>query len=220
MELDNIKFLTKQNQNTEHPVTLASHLGAGGVFYCLLLPRKKALEQNCESSDSKPYSCTAATGLSYSTKVGGGGLGVGRNGLLILQNFGCTRLEFLFLQNQLKGHGNEADFLGFLQKLVPHESLTLPFGPFRFWLRIRGDICIRKTTPRYHLWGESPTLRSGDTGSRQLSVAVIRGVADSRIIESGNRRLPASLIRGVGDSPHHPYGESAIYFFKENSLYQ
>jgi hypothetical protein len=34
----------------------------------------------------------------------------------------------------LKGHGKEADFLGFLQKLVPHESLTLPFGPFRFWL--------------------------------------------------------------------------------------
>ncbi len=27
----------------------------------------------------------------------------------------------------VKGHGNEADFLGFLQKLVPHESLTLPF---------------------------------------------------------------------------------------------
>jgi len=30
----------------------------------------------------------------------------------------------------LKGHGNEADFLGFLQKLVPHRSLTLPFEPF------------------------------------------------------------------------------------------
>ncbi len=41
-----------------------------------------------------------------------------------------------------KGHGNEADFLGFLQKLVPHESLTLPFEPFRFLLRIRGDIHI------------------------------------------------------------------------------
>ncbi len=40
----------------------------------------------------------------------------------------------------LKGHGNEADFLGFLQKLVPHRSITLPFEPFRFWLRIRGDI--------------------------------------------------------------------------------
>jgi hypothetical protein len=34
----------------------------------------------------------------------------------------------------LKGHGNEADFLGFLQKLGPHRSLTLPFEPFRFWL--------------------------------------------------------------------------------------
>jgi hypothetical protein len=30
----------------------------------------------------------------------------------------------------LKGHGNEADFLGFFQKLVPHKSLTLPFEPF------------------------------------------------------------------------------------------
>ncbi len=70
----------------------------------------------------------------------------------------------LQMQN-LKGHGNEADFLGFLQKLVPLESLTLPFGPFRFWLRIRGDIRIRKTTPRYHRYGELPTLRIGDTGS-------------------------------------------------------
>ena len=48
----------------------------------------------------------------------------------------------------LKGHGNEADFLGFLQKLGPHRSLTLPFEPFRFWLRIPGDIGNRKTTPR------------------------------------------------------------------------
>jgi hypothetical protein len=57
----------------------------------------------------------------------------------------------------LKGHGNEAVFLGFLQKLVPHESLTLPFGPFGFWLQIRRDIRIRKTTPRYHRYGESAT---------------------------------------------------------------
>ncbi len=40
----------------------------------------------------------------------------------------------------LKGHGNEADFLGFLQKLVPHRYLTLPFEPIRLWLRILGDI--------------------------------------------------------------------------------
>ena len=59
----------------------------------------------------------------------------------------------------LKGHGNEADFLGFLQKLVPLRSLTLPFEPFRYWLRIRGDIRNRKTTPRL-----------GKSGSRLLNV--------------------------------------------------
>ncbi len=87
-----------------------------------------------------------------------------------------------------KGHGNEADFLGFLQKLVPHESLTLPFGPFRFWLRICGDIRIQKTTPRYHQYGELLTLRISDTGSR---------------------RLPVLLSWGVDNSPHHLYAESA-----------
>jgi hypothetical protein len=48
----------------------------------------------------------------------------------------------------LKGKGNETDFLGFLQKLVPHRSLTLPFEPFQFWLQIRGDIHNRKMTPQ------------------------------------------------------------------------
>ncbi len=66
----------------------------------------------------------------------------------------------------LKGHGNEADFLGFLQKLVPHRSLTLLFEPFRFWLRIRGDIRNRKTNPRLARVGESATLRLGESGSR------------------------------------------------------
>jgi hypothetical protein len=68
----------------------------------------------------------------------------------------------------LKGHGNEADFLGFLQKLGPHTSLTLPFEPFRYWLRIRGDIRNRKTTPRL-----------AESGSRRLSDSANRGVADS-----------------------------------------
>ncbi len=110
----------------------------------------------------------------------------------------------------LKGHGNETNFLGFLQKLVPHESLTLPFEPFRFWLRIRGDFHILKTTPRYHRYGELPTPHISDTGSRHL---------------------PASLIRGVTDSPHHWYTESVtpqitdtesrlLNFFKENSPYR
>jgi hypothetical protein len=63
---------------------------------------------------------------------------------------------------RLKGHGNEADFLGFLQKLVSHRSLTLPFELFRFWLRIRRDIHNQKTTPRL---GESATLQLGELGS-------------------------------------------------------
>jgi hypothetical protein len=57
----------------------------------------------------------------------------------------------------LKGHGNEADFLGFLQKPDPHESLTLPFEPFRFCLRIRGDIRNQKMT-----------LRLAKSGSQRL----------------------------------------------------
>ncbi len=49
----------------------------------------------------------------------------------------------------LKGHGNEMRriFLGFLQKSVPHESLTLPFEPVRIQLRIRG--VGELTTPRF-----------------------------------------------------------------------
>ncbi len=34
----------------------------------------------------------------------------------------------------LKGHGNEADFLGVLHKLVWHRSLTIRFQPFDFSL--------------------------------------------------------------------------------------
>jgi hypothetical protein len=63
---------------------------------------------------------------------------------------------FKVTMTTLKGHNNEADFLGFLEKLVPHRSLTLPFEPFRFWLPIRGHIRNGKTTPRL---GESATLR-------------------------------------------------------------
>ncbi len=96
-------------------------------------------------------------------------------------------------------HGNEVDFPRFLHKSVQHRSLTLHFEPFRFWLRIRGDIRIRKSTPRYHRYGESPTLRIGDRGSR---------------------RLPVALSRGVDDSLHHRYWESVIDFFKENSPYR
>ncbi len=55
--------------------------------------------------------------------------------------------------NALKGHGNGADFLGFLQKSVRHR---FHFEPFRFGLRICGDIRNRKTT-------HSPTRRVGES---------------------------------------------------------
>ncbi len=41
-----------------------------------------------------------------------------------------TGHKYSMISLKLKGHGNEANFLGFLQKLVPHRSLTLPFEPF------------------------------------------------------------------------------------------
>jgi hypothetical protein len=86
--------------------------------------------------------------------------------------------KVVFIHHTLKGHGNEADFLEFLQKLVPYRFLTLPFQPFRIWLRIRGDIRNRKTTPRLE---ESATLQLDG-----------RGVGDSptrRVEESLNLRL-------------------------------
>jgi hypothetical protein len=51
----------------------------------------------------------------------------------------------------LKGHGNEADFLGFLHKLVRHRSLTLRFEPFRFWLRI-GEVIEKRLSPARRVW--------------------------------------------------------------------
>ncbi len=105
----------------------------------------------------------------------------------------------------LKGHGNETDFLGFLQKSLPHESLALPFEPFRFWLRIRGDIRIQKMTPRYHRYGESPTPRISDTGSRLLNFFKETLCID----DTESRRLPAPVILWlwVAQSAYHRYGE-------------
>jgi hypothetical protein len=60
----------------------------------------------------------------------------------------------------LKRHGNEADFLGFLQKLVPHESLKLPSSRSEFG----GDIPNRKTTLRL---AESASRRLPDSASRE-----------------------------------------------------
>jgi hypothetical protein len=109
--------------------------------------------------------------------------------------------------SSLKGHGNEADFLGFLQKLVSHRSLTLPFEPIRFLLRIRGDIRNRKTTPQL---GESATLRLGQLGSRWLAESESRLLNVKRKFgESESRRLLDSASRGVANSPTWRVRESS-----------
>jgi hypothetical protein len=93
----------------------------------------------------------------------------------------------------LKGHGNEVDFLGFLQKLVPHRSLTLTFEPFRFWLQIRGDIRNQKTTPQL-----------GKSGSRRVGQLAFECLKEN------------SPSRRVGDSPTWRVGE--LLRFENNFL--
>jgi hypothetical protein len=119
---------------------------------------------------------------------------------------------FSLLGSRLKGHGNGADFLGFLQKLGPHRSLTLPFEPFRFWLRIQGDIRNRKTTPRL-----------GELVSRRLSDSASRGVVDSpnrRVGESGSRLLNVEKEnQRVGESPTPQLAESGSRHGESESRY-
>ena len=68
--------------------------------------------------------------------------------LSALKILSTKALTLITICLHLKGHGNEADFLGLLQKSVRRRFLTLHFEPFQFGLRIRGDIRNRKTTPR------------------------------------------------------------------------
>ncbi len=95
--------------------------------------------------------------------------------LLIIQNKYSKIIFFNSLKNsvkenqdcrlQLKGHGNEADFLGFLQKLVPHRSLTLPFEPFDFGFKFAEIFVIEKRLPDSACQGvdDSPTRRDGES---------------------------------------------------------
>jgi hypothetical protein len=103
--------------------------------------------------------------------------------------FFYERTALLRYIRSLKGHGNETDFLGFLQKLVPHRSLTLHFEPFRFWLRIRGDIRNRKTTPRL-----------AESESRLLNVLKktrqVRESSPPQLGESESHQLPNLVSRG------------------------
>ncbi len=115
----------------------------------------------------------------------------------------------------LKGHGNEADFLGSLQKLVPHRYLTLPFEPFRYWLRIRGDIRNRKTTRRL---GESLTLRLGKSLTLRLGESTTRQVGESAFEclkeNSESWRVGDSPTWRVANSPTRESGSRYLNFLK------
>jgi hypothetical protein len=65
--------------------------------------------------------------------IGGGGVLFKKGGvlkelnpLLFIRGLSCP----CGVQTSLKGHGNEADFLGVLYKSVRHRFLTLHFKPF------------------------------------------------------------------------------------------
>ncbi len=60
---------------------------------------------------------------------------------------GISGLSLIF-SRLFKGTWQRGGFSGVLQKSVRRRFLTLHFEPFRFGLRIRGDIRNRKTTPR------------------------------------------------------------------------
>ncbi len=57
-------------------------------------------------------------------------------------------IDLRLMKWYLKGHSNEADFLGVLHKPVRHtRSLTLHFEPFRFGFEFAGIFIIEKRLP-------------------------------------------------------------------------
>ncbi len=56
----------------------------------------------------------------------------------------CTIYDTVSITDQLllKRYDNDPNFPMFSHNSGQHRFLTLPFEPFRFWLRIRGDILI------------------------------------------------------------------------------
>ncbi len=137
-------------------------------------------------------------------------------------------------------------FWGFCRNWFLIDPLQYLSSRFRFRLRIRGDIHIRKMTPplspiqwvaysAYQWYGEPPTPRITDTRSRQLPASLIRGAATSCITDMDDslyrwvgesptpcitnmesRRLRVSLSRGVDDSVDRWYRESS---FKEKLIW-
>ncbi len=65
----------------------------------------------------------------------------------------------------LKGHGNEADFLGVFHKPVRHRSFTLRFEPFRF---DDSPTCRVGESPSFLLNIQKPGRRVSDSPTRRV----------------------------------------------------
>ncbi len=117
-------------------------------------------------------------------------------------------------------------FWGFCRNWFLMSPLHYLSGRSDFGFEYAEIFVFEKTTPRYHRYGESPTLRIGDAGSRRLPVSLSRGVdnsphhwyaesatpritdTESRLLNFFKRKLSVSMIRRVVDSLHQWYGES------------
>jgi hypothetical protein len=101
----------------------------------------------------------------------------------------------------LKGHGNEADFLGFLQKLGPHRSLTLS-SRSAFGFEFAEIFVIEKRLP------DSASRRLSDSASRRVAFECLKeklGESESRLLNVQKKNWAS---RRVGDSPTRLMGES------------
>jgi hypothetical protein len=123
----------------------------------------------------------------------------------------------------LKGHGNEADFLRFMQKLVWHWSLTLHFKFEEIFVIKKqfADSASRGVTnspsrgiadsPTRQL-RESLTLRCGESGSHCLSDSARQGVDNSQprwvSYWMFKIKLPSAVSRRVVNFPTRQVGES------------
>ncbi len=115
-------------------------------------------------------------------------------------------MSSLPFSTRLKGHGNEADFLGFCRNWVLIDPLHYLLSRSAFGFEFAEIFVIEKRLP------DLANRGVGESGSRWLSDSASRGVDDSptrRVGESAfvslkekseSRRLPDSVSRGVANS--------------------
>jgi hypothetical protein len=100
-------------------------------------------------------------------------------------------------QKALKGHGNEADFLGFCRNWILVDPLHYFSSRSAFGFEFAEIFVIEKRLPNW---------RVGDSPTRQVGESAFECLKEKR--ESESRRLPDSANRGVANSPTQRVGVS------------